>query len=59
MEFVLGILIVVFDVAAVIDAIRSKLSIAKKVLWILLIFFLPVLGMILYFLLGRGEKVAA
>lgn len=59
MEFILGILIVVFDVAAVVDAIRGKLSIAKKVLWILLIFFLPVLGMILYFLLGRGEKVAA
>jgi len=59
MEFIFGILILIFDVAAIVDAIRSKISIEKKILWILLILFLPVLGMILYFLLGRSEKVNA
>ena len=59
MEFLFGILIVIFDVAAIVDAIRSSIAIEKKILWILLILFLPVLGMILYFLLGRPEKMKA
>ncbi len=59
MEFIFGILIVIFDVAAIVDAIRSSIAIEKKILWILLILFLPVLGMILYFLLGRPEKANA
>lgn len=59
MEFLLAILILVFDVAAIVDAIRGRLAIEKKILWILLILFLPVLGMILYFLLGRPEKAVA
>lgn len=56
MEFVLWILILVFEFAAVVDALRGPLPIGRKILWSLLIFFLPLLGMILYFLLGRDAQ---
>jgi len=59
MEFILWILVVIFNVAAMMDAIRGPLSRVRKILWILLIFFLPLVGVILYFLLGRtGQNMA-
>ena len=51
MEFLMSLLVLFFDLAAILDAIRGPLSTEKKILWVLLIIFLPVLGMILYFLL--------
>lgn len=59
MEFFLWILILVFEFAAVVDALRGRLPIERKILWSLLIFFLPLIGMIFYFLLGREERAAA
>lgn len=56
MEFVLWILILVFEFAAIGDALRGALPIQRKILWSLLIVFLPFLGMIIYFLLGREER---
>lgn len=38
---------------AVISALMSALPINSKILWILLIIFLPFLGSVLYFLIGR------
>ncbi|UCC95276.1 MAG: PLDc N-terminal domain-containing protein [Candidatus Omnitrophota bacterium] len=56
MEFLIGIVILILDIVAVADAIRGSLSAEKKILWVALIIFLPVLGLILYYLLGRPGK---
>ena len=53
MNSLLGIAIIVLDIIAIISAIKSSMSTGKKVLWIVLILVLPLLGMILYFLIGR------
>lgn len=51
-----GLLVLVADLWALVSVLQSDLSTGKKVLWILLIFFLPVLGFILWLLLGpRGR----
>jgi len=50
---VIGLAILVLDILAILDCLKRGMDPAKKVLWILLIVFLPLLGMILYFLLGR------
>ncbi|MFC2149516.1 PLD nuclease N-terminal domain-containing protein [Candidatus Auribacterota bacterium] len=55
MKTLLGLAILVLDIVAIVDAVRGKLSTGKKVLWIILILILPVVGMILYFLLGRQK----
>jgi hypothetical protein len=50
----LGLLAFVFWIWMLIDAIKNpKLSIVQKIVWLLVIFFLPALGAILYFLVGR------
>ncbi len=52
----LGLIILVLDIIAIVDAARSSLETAKKVLWIVLIIILPIIGLILYFLVGRPKK---
>ena len=44
-----GLLVVIVDIAATVDMIRRPdLGVGAKVLWVLLIFILPVLGVIAY-----------
>jgi len=52
----LGLIILVLDIIAIVDAIKSSMDTGKKVLWILLILILPIIGLILYFLLGRPKQ---
>jgi hypothetical protein len=53
----LGLVALVLDVMAIVDCLKSDTSTGKKLLWILLVLILPVLGMILYFLLGKKKAV--
>ena len=51
----LGLVILIADIWAIIEIVQSGKSTGNKVLWILLILFFPLIGVILYFLLGRGR----
>ena len=42
-----------FDVWAIIDILKSSLDGAKKALWILLVLLLPIIGLALYLVIGR------
>ncbi len=57
MKTLLGLAILVLDIIAIVDCLKSSVSTGKKLLWILLILILPVVGMILYFLLGKKKAV--
>lgn len=48
----LGLIILVLDIWAIIKTIESDGTTGVKVLWVLLILVLPVLGFILWLLLG-------
>ena len=48
----LGLIILVLDVYAIIKVIGSSASTGSKVLWVVLILLLPVVGLILWALLG-------
>jgi hypothetical protein len=50
---VISALILALDIVAIYGALTSGMSTGKKVLWILIILLLPLLGMILWFLIGR------
>jgi succinate dehydrogenase/fumarate reductase cytochrome b subunit len=55
----LGLLILVADIWAIISIFQSRASSEKKALWIVLVVLLPVLGLVLWFLLGpRSGKSA-
>lgn len=57
MSGILGLVILVLDIIAIIDVLKSGFTGGKKVLWIVVILLVPVIGMILYFLIGK-KKVA-
>lgn len=59
MEFLFGVLIFILDVIAIVSCIRSPAPTSHKILWILVILFLPIIGMILYFMFGAkpGDRV--
>ncbi len=50
---VAGIVILILDIIAIIDVVKSGMDSTMKLVWILLILLLPVIGMILYFAIGR------
>lgn len=49
----LGLLIFVIDVIIVIDILRSNMDTEKKILWVLVVFLLPIIGPILYYVIGK------
>ncbi len=52
-----GLIILALDIWAIISVVRSDASSGKKVMWVLLIVILPVLGLILWGLMGpRGNR---
>jgi len=51
-----GLVVIVLDIIAILDAIKKPFTTGKKVLWILLIVLLPLIGMVLYFLIGKKQK---
>ena len=55
MKGLLSLVILVLDIVAIIDVIRSSMDTGKKVLWIILILVLPIIGLILYFFMGRKK----
>lgn len=54
MEYgLIGLIVLVLDVVAILSILGASKSGGWKLLWILLVLFLPVVGMILYFLIGK------
>jgi hypothetical protein len=49
---VLGLVLLVLDVFAIVKTIGSGASTGTKVLWVVVILLLPLLGLILWWLLG-------
>ncbi|SFP25080.1 PLDc N-terminal domain-containing protein [Pseudomonas borbori] len=51
-----GLIVLVLSIWAIINIVKSNTEVGKKVLWVLLILFLPVIGLIIWALLGpRGN----
>ena len=52
---VIGLIILILDIIALVDILKSSMDTGKKILWIVLIIVLPVIGMVLYFLIGKKQ----
>jgi len=52
---ILGLIVLVLDIIAIVDALKSSMDTGKKALWIILILVLPFVGMVLYFLIGKKQ----
>lgn len=52
---IISFIILVIDIVVIIDIIRSSKDTEKKILWIIAVVFLPVLGPILYYVIGKNK----
>jgi hypothetical protein len=55
---VLFLFVLALDVLAIVDCMRRPMGTGARALWILMIVLLPVLGLLLYYFLGRGVATA-
>lgn len=53
MSGILGIVILVLDVLAILNLFKSAKPAGQKILWTVLILLVPVIGLVLYYLIGR------
>ena len=50
------LIVTVLDVIAIVSILKSSADSGTKLLWCVLVILLPVLGMILYFVMGPGRR---
>lgn len=54
MEYgILGLIVLILDIIALVSILGGRGSVGYKLLWTLIVLLLPVIGMILYFLIGK------
>ena len=49
---ILGLLVLIADIWAIISIIKSAASTGKKIIWVLVVIFLPVVGFIAWLIFG-------
>ncbi|MDF1572336.1 MAG: PLD nuclease N-terminal domain-containing protein [Bacteroidales bacterium] len=54
---VLVILFLLIPLIALVDVLMNEFTGSNKIIWVVLILFLPFLGAILYFLVGTKQKI--
>ena len=58
MEFLFGLIILILDIWALINVFQSRVSGLAKLVWFLVILFLPLLGLIIWFFAGPRKAIA-
>ena len=49
----IGLAVLVLDIIAIISIVQSGKPANNKILWLLLVVLLPMIGMVLYFAIGK------
>lgn len=55
---VFSLLVLLLPILALISLLKNDFKGDDKIIWIVVILFLPMLGSILYFLFGRNKKLS-
>jgi len=53
---IIGILVLIADIYAILQIVKSSASDGKKALWIAVVLVLPIVGLIIWFLAGPGGR---
>ena len=53
---IFGVLILIADIYAILQIVKSSASDGKKALWIAVVLVLPVVGLVIWFLAGPGGR---
>lgn len=55
--FIISIATFILQIIALIDILKSNLPGNDKIVWVLVVLFLPLIGSILYFIIGKKKKI--
>jgi hypothetical protein len=58
MEFIFALIVLAADIWAIIQILQSGHTSGTKLFWVLIILFLPVLGLIAWLIAGRNRAPA-
>jgi hypothetical protein len=53
-----GTVILLLDIFAIVSVLLGSSEVVRKLLWVAVILLLPIVGMVLYFLIGRSAAEA-
>ena len=53
----IGLVLFVLPVIALVDIIRNEFTGNNKLIWVLIVIFFNILGSILYFIMGKNQKI--
>lgn len=56
MEAIIGIIILIADIWAIVQIVQSSATTGMKVVWVLVILFLPLIGLIIWFFVGPKKS---
>ncbi|WP_167609296.1 PLDc N-terminal domain-containing protein [Maribellus sediminis] len=57
MILIISLFLFILPIIALVDIIRSEFTGNNKIVWVLIVIFFNIIGSILYFLMGRNQKV--
>jgi len=52
---IIGLLILILDIYAIYLIVKSSAEAGMKLVWVIVVLLLPLIGPILYLLIGRGK----
>ena len=56
MEGIIGLLILIANIFAIVKIVQSSADTANKVIWVLVVFILPIIGLIVWYVAGPGGQ---
>ena len=57
-HLIIGLVVLILDIVAIVSVLGGTSSLGRKVLWVAIILLFPVIGVIIYFLVGQSPRDA-
>jgi hypothetical protein len=58
LHLIIGLVVLILDIVAIISVLGGTSSLGRKLLWLAIILLFPVIGVIIYFLVGQSPRDA-
>jgi hypothetical protein len=55
---IVGLLLAILDIYVIYLIVIGSAEVVMKLIWVIVVLILPLIGPLLYLMLGRGEKTA-
>jgi len=58
LHVILGLIVLILDIVAIVSVLGGTSSLGRKLLWLAVILLFPIIGVIIYFLVGQSPQDA-